>query len=551
MREIVSVALGDRPAELAVCNVSLFDPFTGEWIATSFAVHRGIVAGLGEYEASHTIDLHGARVVPGLIDSHVHIESSLLCPQEFGRLVLPHGTTTVVADPHEIANVAGTAGLDWMLAQRRQTPLDIFYMAPSCVPATPLDLGGAVLTADDLARYVGTDGILGLAEMMNVPGVLSGDPGITKKLSLFSLIDGHAPLLSGKELNAYICAGIQSDHECTVAEEACEKLRKGMYLMVREGSTEKNIETLASVVDWRSAPRCSLATDDRHLDILAESGHIDDCIRKAVSAGIDLESALRMATLSAADRFALSDRGAVAPGRIADFCVLAPGDSFLVERTFKRGVEISALPYCPPEPITVPVACAPLKQPDLRIDGSGAARVIGLVEGQIITAALEIDVDGARIPDFERDILKCVVCDRYRASGSGVALVHGFGLQKGAIAQSISHDAHNIVCVGTSDTDIIAAVSSVAGCGGGIAAVCGEQSVLLPLNCGGLMSSEPCEEVTRRFSEMKKFASDFGGIDDPLMYLSFLALTVIPHLRVTERGLFDVSLFQDVPLFLS
>lgn len=551
MRDSIAVALGDRPAELAVCNVSLFDPFTGDWVPTSFAVHQGTVVGLGEYQAEQTVDLQGARVVPGLIDTHVHIESSMLCPQEFGRLVLPRGTTTVIADPHEIANVAGTAGLDWMLAQRRQTPLDIFYMAPSCVPATPLDLGGAVLTAADLYRYVDTKGILGLAEMMNVPGVLSGDPEVLKKLSLFPIVDGHAPLLSGKPLNAYIYAGVQSDHECTDAEEAREKLRKGMYLMIREGAAAWNIAALSPVVDWRSAPRCSFATDDRPVEMLSESGSIDHCIRIAVSAGIELEIAIRMATLSAAERFGLLDRGAVAPGRIADFCVLAEDALFSVERVFKRGIEITALPYHPPEPIVVPMVCTPLNKADLRIDEAGTARVIGLIKGQIITTALSRDVDGTNIPDFERDILKCVVCNRYRASGSGVALVHGFGLKRGAIAQSISHDAHNIVCVGASDTDIIGAVGRVVGNGGGIAVVCGEQSSVLPLDCGGLMSSERFETVRARFLKLQEFVSGLGGIDDPFMYLSFLALTVIPHLRVTERGLFDASLFQDVPLFSS
>ena len=509
----------------------------------------GHIIGFGDYQGAREYDLPGAYVVPGLIDAHVHVESSLLAPAEYARLVLAHGTTTVIADPHEIANVCGAPGIDYMLAEGAQTPLDILVMLPSSVPATPFDAGGAVLTAADLARFRGREGVLGLAEVMNVPGVLSGDEDLRAKLDLFEVIDGHAPYLAGKDLNAYIYAGVQSDHECTVLSEAREKLLRGMYIMIREGSTERNLHDLLPLANACTAPRCCFATDDRHVDMLSGEGHIDDCIRKAVAAGLDLELALRMATLSAADRFGLRDRGALAPGRLADFCVIDDLDRFHVQRTFKRGVEVVDAGYRRPACLPAPMhVCVP-KPGDIRMAGRGEARVIGIVPGQITTRNLRYPIDAAGIPDIDRDILKAVVTDRYRATGSGIGLVNGFGLKEGAIAGSVSHDSHNIVAVGAGDADIIRAIAEVIRLGGGLAAVSGNDVTVLPLECAGLMSALPYDEVVQQLAALEGHARRLGAIENPFMYLSFLALTVIPEVRVTERGVFDVGVFSDVPLF--
>ncbi|MBN1194344.1 MAG: adenine deaminase [Methanomicrobiaceae archaeon] len=546
---LLSVALGERPADLVCHDVSLFNPFSCEWEETSFAVAGGRVAGIGAYEGVREIRFGGARCVPGLIDAHVHIESSLLTPVEYGRLVLAHGTTTVVADPHEIANVAGTDGLDYMLAERDKTPLDILIMLPSCVPATPMDRGGATLTAEDLSAYTGREGVLGLGEMMNVPGVLSGDPGVVAKMSLCRIIDGHAPLLSGHALNAYIGAGAQSDHECTNIAEAQEKLRRGMYVMIREGSTERNLRDLIPLATPSTISRLCFATDDRHADMLVAEGHIDDCIRKAVGYGCETELAIRMATLSAAERFGLTDRGAVAPGRIADFCILNDEKEFWVARTFRAGIEIRDPGYTPPASISRPFNCILPTPADLAVTEGGNARVIRILEHQILTEAEDIGISPGSIPDIGRDILPAAVCDRYRASGFGIGLVHGLHLRSGAIASSVSHDSHNIVAAGADTAGILKAIGEVIDHNGGMAAVNGDSVTVLPLPCAGLMSDLPYEEVASRIGALEQTVAAMSGIAHPFMYLSFLALTVIPHRRLTERGVFDADRFLDVPLF--
>ncbi len=455
----------------------------------------------------------------------------------------------MIADPHEIANVCGAPGIEYMLAEGAQTPLDILVMLPSCVPATPFDLGGARLAAADLARFRGREGVVGLAEVMNVPGVLAGDEDLRAKMDLFPVIDGHAPLLSGKDLNAYIYAGVQSDHECTALAEAREKLLRGMYVMIREGSTEQNLADLLPLVDACTAPRCCFATDDRHVDMLAGKGHIDDCVRRAVACGLEVELALRMATLSAAERFGLHDRGALAPGRLADFCIVDDPDRFRVLRTFKRGIEVADAGYRPPACPAAPLHARVPAPRDIRIAGRGEARVIGIVPGQIVTRDLRCPVDAADIPDTDRDILKVVVTDRYRGGGSGVGLVHGLGLREGALAGSVSHDSHNIVAVGVADADIVRAIGEVVRLGGGLAVVSGNEVTALPLECAGLMSALPYDEVARSLAALEEHARRLGAVENPFMYLSFLALTVIPATRVTERGVFDVTAFKDVPLF--
>jgi adenine deaminase len=549
--ELIGAARGTRPADLVLRNAEIFDVFSCTWERNDLAIKAGNVVGIGRsYRGIHERDLRGAYLLPGLTDAHVHIESSCLTPPEYARLVAAHGTTTVIADPHEIANVAGKNGIDYMLAGRAGAPVDILYMLPSCVPATPVDVGGAVLDAAALAGFVGRDGVIGLGEMMNVPGVLAGNQEILDKLALVRIRDGHAPLLSGTDLNAYILTGPDSDHECTTQEEAAEKLRRGMYIFVREGSTEKNIAALVPAITPHNASRCSFCTDDCHADLLAREGHIDRCIRKAVSCGLEPEIAIRMATLSPAERFGLSDRGALAPGRRADICIVENPRSFVVKETFSCGkpvAEYAGRPALPPLPATL--RCTTPSRDRIRLSGAGPARVIGLVSGQIITESLSFDLDASALPDTRRDLLKVVVCNRYGTGGVGTGIVHGFGFGEGAIAASVSHDAHNIIATGAGDDAILAAIDEVIRAGGGMAAVNSQGTAVLPLDCAGLMSTLPAREVVARLDTLGNVTVKMGGIADPFMYLSFLALTVIPALRVTERGLFDSTAFRDVTVF--
>jgi adenine deaminase len=548
-KSLIHAARGLGPADLAFEDAAVFNPFTGLWDTGTLAIKDGIILGLGDYEATETRDGSGQYIVPGLIDAHVHIESSLLTPGEYARLVAPHGTGTVIADPHEIANIAGESGLEYMLAARKDAVIDILYMLPSCVPATPIDIGGAVLGAEHLKRFMGREGVLGLGEMMNFPGVLSADPGIEGKVALTGIRDGHAPMLSGNDLNAYILAGLQSDHECTTLAEAEEKLKKGMYIFIREGSTEKNIEALLPLVTEKTVSRCCFATDDCHADLLMEEGHIDRCIRKAIACGLTPELAIRMATLSPAERFGLHDRGALSPGRRADFCIIDDPEKFVVQEVFRNGTAVTAAAPVHTAAFPPSIRCRPPQPETIRISGNGRARVIGLVPGQIVTEALTYDCNAAGIPDRERDIQKIAVCNRYRDAPPGLGLVHGFGFHDGAIACSISHDAHNIVATGTSDDAILQAIREVIRSQGGMVAVCGDGTTVLPLDCAGLMSTLPYEEVVGRLNALHKTTDKIGGIDNPFMYLSFLALTVIPALRVTDRGVFDGIAFRDVPLF--
>jgi len=548
---LISAARGFEPADIVYRNGEIFNAFACDWERSDLAVKDGIIVGIGtSYKGKTERDLGGAFVVPGLIDAHVHIESSLLTPQEYGRLVSSHGTTTVIADPHEIANVSGAAGIEFMLTSRREAQVDILYMLPSCVPATPMDIGGATLDASDLQRFIGWDGIIGMGEMMNVPGVLDGDTGVMEKLALMPIRDGHAPLLSGNDLNAYVLAGLQSDHECTTEKEAEEKLRRGMYIFIREGSTEKNIEALIPLVTAANVSRCCFATDDCHVDLVAREGHIDRCIRKAIACGCVPELAIRMATLSAAERFGLSDRGAIAPGRCADFCIVDDLEAFVVGETIHGRTGMHNISVAPPVTAILPTfRCTTPTLDQIQLRSAGRARVIGLVPDQILTESLRYDITSQEIPDVKRDILKIVVCNRYHNKAPGVGLVHGFGFKQGAIASSVAHDAHNIIAVGTSDAEIIGAIAAVIRTQGAMVAVQKGEDALLPLDCAGLMSTMTYPEVVQRLSQLHDATERMGSIRDPFMYLSFLSLTVIPALRITDRGIFDGAEFRDVPLF--
>ncbi|UUX92915.1 adenine deaminase [Methanoplanus endosymbiosus] len=552
---LLKSALGEEKADIGFLNGILFNPFTCEWLKLDFYVKDGIIVGLADneesgsglgntgedenksgagsgsaedkgadnsesgYSAEKYIDLKGMRVIPGLIDSHVHIESSLLTPFEYGRLVIPHGTTAVIADPHEIANVAGIEGINFMIHDSEKTPLALYYMAPGCVPATPMDKAGAELDYEALKELSASKSIIGLGEMMNFPGVIFGDAEVQKKLGIFDIIDGHSPQLSGKELNAYISQGIESDHECTRKEEALEKLRKGMYIYLREGSTEKNLAELAGIVNCHNSHRCSLCTDDRHADMLYNDGHIDDCIRKAISAGILPETAIKMATLSPAERFGLKDRGALSPGRRADFCTLADSEEFRVQDTYIAGVKFSGSQREEKVSFNSVFNAGILTEDDLNISGRGNARIIGINSGQIITDLIVEEIDSSTIPDIDRDIIKAVVCNRYRAAGCGVGLINGLRIREGAVCASISHDSHNIVAAGASDADIVRAVNLVRDSSGGMAAVCGDESFILPLDIGGIMSSGSYTEVIEGLKKLEEITEKTGSVKDPLYHI--------------------------------
>ena len=528
-------------------NALLFNPCTGEWLPASFSVENGVVVEVG---ANHNLtgdavtDLGGARVIPGLIDTHLHIESTFLVPHEFGRVVLSHGVTTVIADPHEIANVAGLAGIDFMLEDAQYAPNDIFFMLPSCVPATAEDVGGAVLSAQEIASYAGNPRILGLGEMMNFPGVLADDPEVLAKLALFSHVDGHAPGLTGADLCRYVAHGIKTDHECTSAEEAREKLRRGMYILMREGEAAKDVAVLAPVVNANTVSRCCFCTDDRHVDSLVHEGSIDHCIRVAIDAGMPENLALRMATLSAAECFGLRDRGLIAPGRIADFCILADSKTFTVQQVYKGGIPAEKIPAASIQtPYHVPeISCRFPVKTDLAIPSTGVARVIGIVPGEIVTENIPAapDTDGVQ---------KIVSVDRYNAGGFAVGLVKGFEMQSGAVASSIAHDAHNIIATGQSDEEILTAIHAVAEAGGGLAVVTGTEVTLLPLPIGGLMTREPVDVLLKQLDKLSAHLKRTGAYRQTFGHLSFLSLTVIPHLKITPRGLFDVDAFGTVPLF--
>lgn len=544
----------DESADIIFKNGVIFNPFTCEWQDEPFAVRNGNVIGVGSgYQGKKEIDLRSKYVLPGFIDAHVHIESSLLTPHEYARVVMKHGTTSVIADPHEIANVCGTAGIDYMIQANQNLPLDILVMVPSCVPATPIDECANTLTAEMLRTYMSREGVIGLGEMMNVPGVLEKNPDVMQKISLTEIKDGHAPFITGTMLDQYIASGMQSDHETTVITEGKEKLQKGMYLFIREGSTERNLNTLIPLVTACNSSRCCFCTDDRHADMLVTTGHIDDCIRKAIGQGCEPELAYKMATLSAAERFRLSDRGAISPGRIADFCVVDDINECNVRTVYKKGIDISTSDFTS-APSSLIRECpfnAKIPTPsEIRISGEGIARVIKIQEGQIGTVTGYIPLSSEDIPDTKRDILKIVVASRYYPKHIGVGLIQGLGLKRGALASSVSHDSHNIIAAGTSDEEIIASIASVVKHRGAMVACDGNDEVILPLSFAGLMSELSFEKVHEALKGLHNMTSSCGAIHDPFMYLSFMALSVIPEIRITTKGIFDVNKFSHVPLFV-
>jgi adenine deaminase len=556
----LAVARGDEIADVVIEGGKVFSVFTREWLETEVAICDGYVAGLGEYAGKEVVHARGSYVVPGLIDAHMHLETVKLLVDEFARLVIPMGTTTVVADPHEIANVLGTDGIHWLADVADEVPLDIFFMASSCVPASKFESPRRGFTLGDLQGLLRRRRVIGLAEMMNYPGVVSGDPQELDKLGLESShVDGHAPGLLGPGLQAYAAAGIRSDHECYTAEEGRQRLRAGMWVLIREATAARNLEALAPLVGEFGPHRLALCTDDREPEHIAEVGHMNHVVRRAVELGVSAEDALMMATLNPALWHGLREFGAIAPGYVADLLLLPDLESFEPDVVLKRGAPVEEYPSpAVPEWVRNTVRVSPVASNDFAIPWEGGeARVIGLIEGQIVTDDLREEPkaeDGFAVADPERDILKIAVVERHLGTGRiGLGFVKGFGLERGAIATSLAHDAHNIVVVGVDDGDMARAVGRLSETGGGLVVIAdrGVQAEL-PLPVAGILSDAPFEEVVELSIACIEAARELGcEFPAPFQTLSFLALSVIPKLKITDRGLIDVDAFEVVPSSVS
>ena len=562
----IEAARGDRAADLLFRGAKVVNVFTGELASISVAVYDGVVVGFDDRQAKEVVELDGAILSPGFIDGHFHLESTLLLPGEFARAVLPHGTTTVVADPHEIANVAGAAGVEFMLEASEDIGLEIFYMAPSCVPATHLETAGAQLSASHLEKLAQHPRVIGLAEMMNFPGVILGDPAILDKLERFrdKVIDGHSPGLSGASLDAYLCGGIGSDHECTGFAEAREKLSKGMHIMLREGSQARDLQALAPLVTAQTKHRCMLVSDDCHPEDLLEQGHMNRVLKRAMELSMDPISCIQLVSLNPARYFGLRQLGAIAPGYQADIVVLESLESLEVSRVYKKGRLVAKDGKCLlPEPSLaresklISMKLEELKAEDLRIKVEGSRiRAIRAAANSLITEEEILPVverQGEAVSEPDRDLLKMAVLERHHGSGrKGLGFVRGLGLRRGALASTVAHDSHNLIVVGANDSDMVVAANVLRELGGGLVVVRnGRVEAQLPLPVGGLMSAASLERVVELKKEVNQAALELGAtLEHPFMALSFLALPVIPKLKLTDQGLVDVESFKHVPLFV-
>lgn len=557
-------------------NADIVDVFTDSLIHGNLLIENEKIIGIGSYteeDADLTEDLSGKFICPGFIDSHIHIESSMMIPEEFAKVGLRCGTTTLLADPHEIANVCGKTGIQYMLQAGQNLPLHFYWMVPSCVPATSFDESGAVLSAEEIPSFYNHPKVLGLAEMMNYPGVIQGETETCAKIlqaqKIGKRINGHAPALTGKDLDAYISAGIYDDHECATFEEACEKMSKGQWIMIRQGSSAKNLRNLMPLFDSKYNHRCCFCTDDKNAADLIDFGHIDSIVRQAVQWGANPLAALRMASFQAAQCIGLSAVGAIAPGYTADLLVLDDlatvkiRDVYISGRKFvDRGV---VLPFSSPvidfelqEHVQNTFKTRPIRAKDFHIQPKGSkCRIISLIENELLTKEwiTELNFDHNNGIDTSRDILKLAVIERHHGTGHiGLGYVHGFGLKKGAVATSIAHDSHNLIVMGTNDEDLAAAAERILQLKGGIAVVCdGEVCAEIPLPIAGLMSDQPAEKIAEMNRDLRTVLKGEFGIDpddDMIMHLAFLSLPVIPKLKMTTQGLFDVAAFQPTDLFV-
>ena len=553
-QRIIAAAAGREPADLVLKNATFVNVFSNELSTMDIAVAEGLIVGMGSYQGRSEVDCTGKIILPGFLDAHIHLESSLVSPTEFVKAVLPHGTTTVVTDPHEIANVMGTDGIEYMLQATEDLPVDVRFMLPSCVPATPLDESGAILDYRAIDSFYDHPRVQGLAEMMNFVGAINGDEQTVEKIvaaqAHHKKIDGHAPDLQGNDLNAYIAAGVYSDHECHDVKDAIAKLERGQFIMIREGTAARNLEALMPLLTGKYADRCMFCTDDKHPNDLLEKGHIDYIVKKAISLGADPITAVKVACHNAARYFLLNNRGGISPGYLADFVIIDNFQDFNIEQVYKKGVlmvdhgEIQDFPSPEIEPYLVERAHKTFHVAALTAEDFAEKRprgIIGMVDGEIAT----VDAGYSDRIDVEYDVLKIAVVERHKNTHHiGIGYIQGYGLKSGAVATSISHDSHNIIVVGTNETDMAAAVNRVVELNGGIVVWDGGQSVAeVPLSIAGIMSDEPLVTVNEKLETAKDAAHKLGvnpGID-PFMTLSFMALPVIPSLRITTRGVFDVT----------
>ncbi len=553
-RRIINAAAGREPADLVLKNATYVNVFSNELCHADIAVAEGLIVGMGRYSGTVEEDCTGKIVLPGLLDAHIHLESSLVSPTEFVKAVLPHGTTTVITDPHEIANVMGTDGIEYMLQATEGLPVDVQFMLPSCVPATPLDESGAMLDYRAIDSFYDHPRVLGLAEMMNFVGIIAGDDQPVEKIvaaqAHHKKIDGHAPDLKGNDLNAYIAAGVYSDHECHDLQDAIAKLERGQFIMIREGTAARNLEALAPLLCSKYAERCMFCTDDKHPNDLLEKGHIDYIVKRAISLGVDPIIAVKVACHNAARYFLLNNRGAIAPGYLGDFVLVDDLHAFNIEKVFKRGVLmvdhgiVRDFPAPAIGPYLTERAHSTFHVEHLTAEDFTESRprgIIGMVDGEITT----VDAGYADRIDVERDVLKIAVVERHKNTHHiGIGFLQGYGLKSGAVATSVSHDSHNIIVVGTSEEACAAAADRVVELGGGIVVWDrGTPVAEVPLAIAGIMSDEPLVTVNEKLEAAKEKAYALGvnqGID-PFMTLGFMALPVIPTLRITTRGVFDVD----------
>ena len=553
-RRIINAAAGREPADLVLKNATYVNVFSNELCHADIAVAEGLIVGMGTYSGKVEADMTGKIVLPGFLDAHIHLESSLVSPKEFVKAVLPHGTTTVITDPHEIANVMGTDGIEYMLQATEDLPVDVRFMLPSCVPATPLDESGAVLDYRAIDSFYDHPRVQGLAEMMNFVGIIAGDDQPVEKIvaaqAHHKKIDGHAPDLVGNDLNAYIAAGVYSDHECHDLNDAIAKLERGQFIMIREGTAARNLEALLPLLCDKYSERCMFCTDDKHPNDLLEKGHIDYIVKKAIGLGADPITAVKVACHNAARYFLLNNRGAIAPGYLGDFVVIDNFQDFNIEKVYKKGellVEngvVKDFPTPEIEQYLVDRAHSTFHVGTLTAEDFTEHRprgIIGMVNGEITTT----DAGYSDRIDVEYDVLKIAVVERHKNTHHiGIGFLQGYGLKSGAVATSISHDSHNIIVVGTSEADMAAAVNRVVELNGGIVVWDGGQPIAeVPLAIAGIMSDEPLVDVNEKLETAKEKAFELGvsrGID-PFMTLSFMALPVIPSLRITTRGVFDVN----------
>lgn len=552
-QRIIAVAASREKADLVLKNAKYLNVFSNEFLCGDIAVANGLIAGVGKYDGKTEIDVSGKLVLPGFIDAHIHLESSMVTPAEFAKAVVAHGTTTVITDPHEITNVMGIDGVEYMIQASQNLPIDVHFMMPSCVPATEIDESGAELDCKDIDLYLDNKKVLGLAEMMNYVGVINGDKNVLSKIvtsqAHHKKIDGHAPELSGNDLNAYIAAGVYSDHECSTFENALEKLRKGQFIMIREGTAAHNLKALMPLLTQQYYSRCMFATDDKHPSDLLYGGHIDYIVKQALKNGADPIVALKTATHHAARYFLLNNKGAIASGYLADIVVVDNLEDFNVETVFKRGKLVfdgEVKDFSAP---TVDEKLAEKCFDTFHLDSvtpssfkvDGKLGLIGLVGGELLTRNLGT----ADKIDVENDILKIACIERHKGTNHiGVGYVKGYSLKSGAVATSVAHDSHNIITVGCNDDDIAVAVNAIKDSKGGIAVVeNGKIKALLELPIAGLMSDEPLTTVNEKLENAKSSAYELGADKsiDPFMTLSFLSLPVIPSLRITTKGVFDAE----------